>query len=662
MITSLLRRNRWKPRTRRPKSFRPLANVKIRTKLLISYLVLTLVPMMIVGGYTYFAARNAIEEQVGTFSRQLSDQITVNISIPLGQIVKDTEVIQANSDLVHLLQQTQYHSPMERSLSIGQIRQAFDSVMQGNELIEGVYFLRNDESTVYAGADDFSFESIEHTLSDYDGEPVWITELLAETGKIVMIREITAGRLGRAGILAVAINGETIGSLVQGIDLAEGSNIYVVDQLQQILAHTEADAVGTTLSDTEFDLIRSEANEETSGVVITDETMLSYGATDIGWYVVTDVPLDLLFGGINQVQSMVLLVGGICAVIAILIGTLIALSISSPIGTLMAIMQQAAKGDLQVTSSFSGRSEIGILSSSLNEMLENIRSLIINVQSAATRVMERTDSMHEIADSTAQVTNQVASSVESIATGATEQAKETQATTNVMEQLSDRIDKVTNGSRRVAELTGHVKGKIAQLVQGDMDRLKVRADEIQKIISMIEGISDQTNLLALNAAIEAARAGDAGRGFAVVAEEVRTLASQSVEATNMIGEIIHGIQAEINETATVVQGLNAEQTNGSDEQKSTMQVFEEIVSAMRLVVEQIDEVNRSISEMAEYKDKTTSAISHIAAIAQESAAASEEMSAVTQQQAATTQQLTEVAKELSQYVDEMNRGIQRFNL
>ena len=89
-------------------------------------------------------------------------------------------------------------------------------------------------------------------------------------------------------------------------------------------------------------------------------------------------------------------------------------------------------------------------------------------------------------------------------------------------------------------------GKVVGEAVAAMTDIHRSAQEIGKIITVIDGIAFQTNLLALNAGVEAARAGDAGRGFAVVANEVRALAQRSADAARDIKTLIgaSGLQVE----------------------------------------------------------------------------------------------------------------------
>jgi methyl-accepting chemotaxis protein len=81
------------------------------------------------------------------------------------------------------------------------------------------------------------------------------------------------------------------------------------------------------------------------------------------------------------------------------------------------------------------------------------------------------------------------------------------------------------------------------------------ARAIGEVVNLIRDIAAQTNLLALNATIEAARAGEAGRGFAVVASEVKSLASQTADATDRIVAQVGAIQGATGEVVGSIQNI-----------------------------------------------------------------------------------------------------------
>ncbi|WP_054141968.1 HAMP domain-containing methyl-accepting chemotaxis protein [Bosea sp. AAP35] len=81
------------------------------------------------------------------------------------------------------------------------------------------------------------------------------------------------------------------------------------------------------------------------------------------------------------------------------------------------------------------------------------------------------------------------------------------------------------------------------------------ARAIGEVVNLIRDIAAQTNLLALNATIEAARAGEAGRGFAVVASEVKSLASQTADATDRIVSQVSAIQGATGQVVGSIQNI-----------------------------------------------------------------------------------------------------------
>ena len=122
-------------------------------------------------------------------------------------------------------------------------------------------------------------------------------------------------------------------------------------------------------------------------------------------------------------------------------------------------------------------------------------------------------------------------------------------------------------ARLSAEAGDRVVGEAIDAMAG----VENSAEQIGKIISVIEEIAFQTNLLALNAGIEAARAGDAGRGFAVVATEVRALAQRSAGAANEIKDLVSDAKSHVgrgvalvDQTRSAISGL-VDQVGGISE-------------------------------------------------------------------------------------------------
>ena len=188
----------------------------------------------------------------------------------------------------------------------------------------------------------------------------------------------------------------------------------------------------------------------------------------------------------------------------------------------------ASASDESAKVSVQAASAIDEVTSTMHEMSINVQNVVKNTQVQASSVAETSASIDQMVTSIQRVAD-TAKLLVDISHRSREEAQTGMTT----------MDKATEGLNR----TSHAIQSSAEII----DVLGRRADDIGKIIEVIDDLAEQTNLLALNAAIEAARAGEHGLGFAVVAEEVRKLAEKSTQSTKEISELIQGIQKEARE-------------------------------------------------------------------------------------------------------------------
>jgi methyl-accepting chemotaxis protein len=151
-----------------------------------------------------------------------------------------------------------------------------------------------------------------------------------------------------------------------------------------------------------------------------------------------------------------------------------------------------------------------------------------------------------------------------------------------------------------------------------MRSLNEAAERIGQVVQLISEIAAQTNLLALNATIEAARAGDAGRGFAVVASEVKTLASQTAQATDditrQIGEIQSATRALVDGIGAItraIEGIHDRSTSINADIESQGDATRDIARSTHAVSQGAQSVNTAIGRVAASADHTRATTSQL---------------------------------------------------
>ncbi|MDH4320988.1 MAG: methyl-accepting chemotaxis protein [Desulfobulbaceae bacterium] len=265
----------------------------------------------------------------------------------------------------------------------------------------------------------------------------------------------------------------------------------------------------------------------------------------------------------------------LASALALLLGIIIARSISRPLTRCVHFVTVVADGDLTQRLAIASRDEIGGLATSMNSMCQSVEGIVRQSAQAADDILEANNAQAASVEETSASVEELHSMIQQNAQNTEQAHKETQTTANAVEQANHSMAALTSA----------------------MEEISTASAETAKIIKTIDEIAFQTNLLALNAAVEAARAGEAGAGFAVVADEVRNLAQRAAQAAHNTASLIEGTVQKIKDGERMVGQTDASFVSVKESVQKVSLLINEVAVATDEQARGIDQISKALGEI-----------------------------------------------------------------
>ena len=381
--------------------------------------------------------------------------------------------------------------------------------------------------------------------------------------------------------------------------------------------------------------------------------------------------------------------GGAAVVIFIILGILsflIASKMTRPIVEITNVIKRFSSlnfAESPTTIRISKRKdETGHMARAIGDLREKLVTIVSQIKSQSELLYNASTELDTNASHTTSTVGNVETAVNEIATGATNQASETQKATddivnmgNMIEHTNSQVENLTSTANLMRESSEEAAATLKELdninqqaiasidvIYEQTNITNISALKIKEATTLISSIAEETNLLSLNASIEAARAGEAGRGFAVVASQIQKLADQSNESANQIDQIIHALIEDSEKAVKTMDEVKTIMNLQSENVHKTGQVFEQVRDGISSSISGVGEIATRTTQLDKARGDVVDVVQNLTAIAQQNAASTEETSASVMEVSNVMQEIMENANRLKEIASILEENMNSFTL
>lgn len=652
--------------------------MKLRTRLLSAFLVISLIPLLIFSAVSISSFFLKLQDDTYKLNEGKLEIAEAKINWLLEENFNTLKNIAAQ--------------PSVRNFDVTNVKKSLKKAAEINpdivislDNIKGDQVVKSDGGNLTnVGDKDFFREAI-------DGNEKYISDILQDenTEELMVVLSTPVRDLSDkiVGVLQADIRLSVISNLVSELSV-DGSNIYVLSKDGRVMAHPNYEYVRNREDLSALNFVQKGLEGQTESLrtknINGDKVIVSCSLNELtGWLIIAETPVSTAMHSAYSLIHVLMVLFALTVIAVVVFSRYFSGTLAKPLVELSSVVKAIAEGELKdVEIKLNSKDEIGQLYHSIKVMTQNLRDLLGNIQNVSTILASQSAQLSKTTDETTQSLTQVVTTINEMAQGNSDQAALIQSTTEAIGKVNNIVSNATSETESAAD---KAKGTLELAREGQkaierqsqkieennkyttfagesIQELVAMAEEIRDIVAVINSIAGQTNLLSLNASIEAARAGEAGRGFAVVAEEIRKLAEQSGSSTRKIEEIVNSINSKIEEVVNhmnlVKESMHIMESSAEDTRQSFNKIFDSVSRLAQIVHDVYNAFDDIKSQTCEVNDQAM----NISSVVEEASASMQEIAASSEEQLASMETLAQSSGHLENIAQELLAQVKKFKV
>ena len=232
-------------------------NMSIKAKLILFFIILSVIPAALVGFYSYSNSEKSIKNKVALLSEELSKQNSELLETKLKEVERSMDIILGDIELVKLLVKKEYKDSFEKFQDYQSIKKKFTTLALSYKDISSITVYMNNEEILefgttkvlqeYLKKDEFKNSQEFKNVMNGKGEGHWVTGLNGQYDKVYLMRQVKYN--GPVGMLIYEMNLDIISKIFNNVKLGENSWVLITNSLGNIVYHQNNEEIGSALSE-----------------------------------------------------------------------------------------------------------------------------------------------------------------------------------------------------------------------------------------------------------------------------------------------------------------------------------------------------------------------------------------------------------------------------